>query len=93
MVAPNEVLLDSVENVKPHGGTKELGAPLDLGVHVRLAHGRMANVLGNVVGGHSGVLSLKLGSFFYRTRGWWSLCLCAGREPTVDLQEHHHLRG
>lgn len=52
VVAANEVLLDSVENVEPHGGTKKLGTPFNLRVHVRLAHGSMTNVLGNVVGSH-----------------------------------------
>lgn len=52
VVTANEVLLDSVKDVEPHGSTKKLGTPFDLGVHVRLAHGGMTNVLGNVVGSH-----------------------------------------
>lgn len=53
MVALNDISLDSVEDVEPHGGSKKLGTPFDLWVNVRLAHRSMTNILCEVVGCHS----------------------------------------
>lgn len=52
MVAADEVLLDPVENVEPHRGSEKLGAPLHLGIDMRLGHGRVANVLGDMMSSH-----------------------------------------
>lgn len=56
VVALDHVVLDTVENVEPHGGTKKLGAPFLAGQDMRLCGRGVAEVLGNVVGSH-GVVS------------------------------------
>lgn len=66
VVTANEVFFDSVKNVKPHGGAKELGSPFDLRIHVWLAHRSMTYVLGNVVGSHgSDINGLEVGGSFF----------------------------
>lgn len=52
VVALDEVVLDSVENVKPHGGSERLGTPVHLRVHVGFAGGSVTCVFGDVVGSH-----------------------------------------
>lgn len=52
VVAADEVLLNSVKDIEPHSSTKKLGSPFNFGVHVRLAHRSMTDILGNVVGSH-----------------------------------------
>lgn len=52
MVSFDDILLDSVENVKPHGGSEEFGTPPNFGVHVRLAHRCVTKVLDDVMGSH-----------------------------------------
>lgn len=65
MGALDEVVLDSVEDPEPHGGAQELGAPVLLGLHVRLAHGSVADEFGEIVGGHFRIcLSRRVLDFF-----------------------------
>lgn len=71
MVTLNDIGLDSVEDVEPHGSSKKLGTPLDFGVNVRLAHRSMANILCKVVGSHSGQSITKEKELF---SGWLRVC-------------------
>lgn len=52
MVTLDEIVLHSVENVKPHGGAEKLWAPVQSGVHMRLGRSSMTDVLGQVMSSH-----------------------------------------
>lgn len=56
VVTLDHVVLDTVENVEPHGGTKKLSTPFLAGQDMRLRGSGVAEVLGNVMGSH-GVVS------------------------------------
>lgn len=58
VVAANEVLLDSVEDVEPHGCAEQFGAVFHLWVHVWSCHRGMTDIFGDVVGSHFGVVVL-----------------------------------
>lgn len=55
MVALDEVVLDSVHDPEPHGGSEKLGAPVLFRLHVRFGHSGVADEFGDVVGSHCGV--------------------------------------
>ena len=52
MVALDEVILDSVGDPEPHGGSKELSAPVLFRLDVGFSRGGVANEFGDVVGSH-----------------------------------------
>lgn len=73
VVAFDQVVLDSVHDVEPHGGAEELGAPLLEGFDVRLRAWGVADVFGDVVGSH-GLVVVDVDWIFFWRSGW--LCVC-----------------
>lgn len=54
MVTLDEVILDTVKDIKPHGGTEELGTPLLNWTDMRLSSLSMTDIFNSVMSSHDG---------------------------------------